>query len=87
MAFIFFDLSDKNSFSELKFWLEELNKNGNTSVLKVLVGTKADLDNKRKVKFDEVNAFAKTNNMRYFKGPTKNDLSSEKIVGNLLNYI
>lgn len=37
----------KESFDNIKIWLEEINKSGNTDAKKILIGSKCDLTSKR----------------------------------------
>lgn len=45
--FIVFDLTDKQSFNDVQQWLMEVDKYGREDVVKILIGNKKDLQNKR----------------------------------------
>ena len=44
---IVYDVTDNNSFEHIKNWIEDINKYAKSDVLKILVGNKCDLVNKR----------------------------------------
>ncbi|CAN6481438.1 unnamed protein product [Victoria cruziana] len=48
-AIIVFDITNSDSFSRAKKWVQELQKQGNPSMVMALAGNKADLADKRKV--------------------------------------
>ena len=60
-----FDLNNKDTFIEIKSWIElfKENHNGNEEIPQFLVGNKCDLVNK--VKEDEIENFATDNNLKY----------------------
>jgi len=60
-ALLVYDVTDRHSFEELQFWINELQKNGPPNMLKVVVGNKIDLMNEEKVTITEADAYAKTN--------------------------
>ncbi|PIN20942.1 GTPase Rab11/YPT3, small G protein superfamily [Handroanthus impetiginosus] len=57
-ALIVYDISRKITFESVKRWLEELNTHCDTTVAKMLVGNKCDLENIREVSVDEGKALA-----------------------------
>jgi len=46
---IVFDISNKHSFEECKFWVDETETHGNPHCLKFLIGNKLDLSNERTI--------------------------------------
>ncbi|EGR30169.1 ras oncogene family protein, putative [Ichthyophthirius multifiliis] len=48
-----YDITDRQTFKDIDNWLAEADKNANENVVKLLVGNKIDLENKRQVSFDE----------------------------------
>ncbi len=48
-----FDITNEKSFKNITYWLEKVNSNANIEIMKVLVGNKADLQDKRQVSSDE----------------------------------
>ncbi|XP_068651581.1 ras-related protein RHN1-like [Aristolochia californica] len=56
-AIIVFDITSTESFSRAKKWVQELQKQGNPNMVMALAGNKADLEDKRKVTAEIVNAY------------------------------
>ena len=46
---IVYDISDKNSFMHVKDWLDQVNKYSTDEPIKMILGNKIDLDNKKEV--------------------------------------
>lgn len=55
---VVFDVTDAESFDNVKQWLHEIDRYANESVNKLLVGNKTDLTGKRAVEYDTAKAFA-----------------------------
>ena len=53
-----YDITNKLSFEKLKFWLDDLEINGNKMEVKVMVGTKSDLEVDRQVSMYDAKRFA-----------------------------
>ena len=49
---VVYDVTDEDSFSNVKTWLNEIDRYANENVNKLLVGNKSDLVNKKKVDFE-----------------------------------
>ena len=65
---IVFDLTDVESFTNVKHWVEDINRSNNTSV-KILVGNKLDL--KREVSEERATSYASKMGFRYFETSAK----------------
>ena len=52
-------------------WLIEIEKNANKNVYKLLIGNKCDLEDKRKVTFQEGKDFAESNGMKFMETSAK----------------
>ena len=72
-AFVVFDLTSKPTFDCLSEWIENYYKYSNPYSEKnvVLIGNKSDLIEKREVKEEEIDSFAKDNNIKYFETSAK----------------
>ena len=72
-AFVVFDLTSKASFNSLNEWIENYYKYSNPDSEKnvVLIGNKSDLVDKREVTEEEIENFAKDNNIMYFETSAK----------------
>lgn len=55
---VVFDVTDAESFSNVKQWLNEIDRYASESVNKLLVGNKSDLTGKRAVEYATAKAFA-----------------------------
>ena len=70
---VVYDITDRDSFENLNSWLIEIEKNANKNVYKLLIGNKCDLEDKRKVTFQEGKDFATSNGMQFIETSAKND--------------
>ena len=68
---IVFDLTDKDSFDHLKSWMGDIDKYAKEGVMKVLVGNKSDLVNKREVSDDSAREFARKYGIEYIETSAK----------------
>ena len=69
---IVYDITDPESFFNINSWLIEVEKNASKNVYKILIGNKCDLDEKRKVTFEQGKEFADTHGMKFFETSAKN---------------
>ncbi len=65
-----YDVTDENSFKNIRNWVKQIEQNAQTNVCKVLVGNKCDRDD-RKVSYEEGNKLAKEFNMQFFETSAK----------------
>ena len=70
---VVYDITDRDSFENLNSWLIEIEKNANKNVYKLLIGNKCDLEDKRKVSYQEGKDFATSNGMQFIETSAKND--------------
>ena len=70
---VVYDITDRDSFENLNSWLIEIEKNANKNVYKLLIGNKCDLDDKRKVTYQEGKDFATSNGMQFIETSAKAD--------------
>ncbi|CBZ54756.1 hypothetical protein NCLIV_051820 [Neospora caninum Liverpool] len=69
---IVYDVTDRDSFNNVKNWMMEIDKYAMEGVSKLLVGNKCDLTSKRVVSFEEGKEFADSCNMRFIETSAKN---------------
>ncbi|GAA0187003.1 hypothetical protein Leryth_024333 [Lithospermum erythrorhizon] len=62
-AIIVYDISNSDSFAKAKKWVQELQKQGNTSMVMALAGNKCDLEDKRDVSAEEARLYAEENGL------------------------
>ena len=68
---VVYDITDRESFENLNSWLIEIEKNANKNVYKLLIGNKCDLEEKRKVSYQEGKDFAESNGMKFMETSAK----------------
>ena len=66
-----FDVTEKESFESLNNWLIEIEKNANKNVIKILIGNKNDLEDKRVISFSQAKDFADSNGLKYVETSAK----------------
>ena len=90
---VVYDITDRDSFTNLTSWLIEIEKNANKNVFKLLIGIKNDLESERKVTFNEGKEFADSNGMKFIETSAKTadkvyeafELLTKEIIKNNLN--
>ena len=75
---VVFDVTDQESFNNVKQWLNEIDRYANESVNKLLVGNKSDLGPKRVVEFATAKAFADEIGVPYIETSAKNASNVEQ---------
>ena len=72
---LLYDVTDKDSFKNLSNWLIEIEKNASKNVLKVLIGNKSDLEEKRVISFNQGREFADTYGLKFIETSAKKNLN------------
>ena len=75
---VVFDVTDQESFNNVKQWLNEIDRYANESVNKLLVGNKSDLTAKRAVEYNTAKAFADEIGVPYIETSAKNATNVEQ---------
>ncbi len=78
-ALIVYDISNRDSFNSISSWIEDCRNQSPKTIFIVLVGNKSDLDDKRKVTFEEGQELAEKNNMLFFETSAKTGNNVEEI--------
>ena len=78
-----YDVTDKESFENIRQWMHEIERFASDSVNRCLVGNKSDLDNQREVSFEAGESLAKSFGIPFLETSAK----SEKNVGATFNTI
>ena len=68
---VVYDITERESFENLNSWLIEIEKNANKNIYKLLIGNKCDLEDKRKVTYQEGKDFAESNGMKFIETSAK----------------
>ena len=66
LAIIVYSIDNENSFNNIESWLNELKSKGNPDINIILVGNKADLEDKREITKDMANDLCEKNKIKYF---------------------
>ncbi len=72
-----FDITNPDTFQNLTLWLKEVENYAKDDVRKILVGTKSDLADKRKVAYADAVEYAKSHGMEYVETSAKTALNVE----------
>ncbi|CAE7560706.1 ypt-1 [Symbiodinium sp. KB8] len=75
---VVYDITDAETFANVKTWLGEIEKHGTEGVKTLLVGNKSDLEDKRAVPYDEAKAFADEHGMPFLETSAKDDEGVEE---------
>jgi len=75
---IVYDVTDKESFQNVKHWLQEIDKYANEGVMKLLVGNKSDLQSKKVVTYDEAKELADSLGIGFLETSAKNSHNVEQ---------
>ena len=70
-----YDVTDKDSFKNLTNWLIEIEKNSSKNVLKILIGNKSDLEEKRVISYNQGKEFADTYGLKFIETSAKKNLN------------
>ena len=73
------DITKRNSFQNVKSWIEDCKKQSPKTVYMVLVGNKVDLEDKREVTSEEGSLYAQKNGMLFFETSAKTGKNIEEI--------
>jgi len=75
---VVYDITDAETFANVKQWLGEIEKHGTDGVKTLLVGNKSDLEEKRAVPYEEAKAFADEHGMPFLETSAKDDEGVEE---------
>jgi len=75
---VVYDVTDQESFNNVKQWMNEIDRYANEKVNKMLVGNKCDLTSKKVVNADEAKAYAKTLGIPFLETSAKDSTNVEQ---------
>ena len=78
-ACVVYDITNRNSFQNIKSWIEDCRKQSPKTVFLVLIGNKVDLENRREVSYEEGSIYAQKNGMLFFETSAKTGKNIEEI--------
>ena len=73
-----YDVTDQESFNNVKQWLNEIDRYANENVNKLLVGNKSDLTSKKVVDYATAKAFADEIGVPFLETSAKNSTNVEQ---------
>ncbi|KAJ2767732.1 ras GTPase [Coemansia nantahalensis] len=74
---VVYDVTESESFGNVKQWLQEIDRYASEGVNKLLVGNKSDLADKRSVDFTEAQEFAKSLSISFLETSAKDSTNVE----------
>ncbi|KAJ2389876.1 ras GTPase [Coemansia sp. RSA 2603] len=74
---VVYDVTDNETFSNVKQWLQEIDRYASEGVNKLLVGNKCDLEDGRKVSYTEAEEFAKQLSIPFLETSAKDSTNVE----------
>ena len=72
---LLYDVTDKDSFKNISNWLIEIEKNASKNVLKLLIGNKCDLEEKRVISFNQGKEFADSYGLKFLETSVKKNVN------------
>lgn len=76
---LIYDVTNLESFENIKSWMDQIKNNSGDNVIKILVGNKIDMKDKRKIPYSVGEQFAKENNIKFFETSSKEYLNIQEI--------
>ncbi|XP_044472150.1 ras-related protein Rab5-like isoform X2 [Mangifera indica] len=70
-AVVVYDVTSMDSFEKAKKWVQELQRQGNPNLIMFLVANKVDLEDKRKVGYEDGELYAKENGLSFLETSAK----------------
>ena len=86
-AVVVFDITNRNTFTSVQRWFNDIKKECDDNILIVLVGNKSDLENKRQVMYDEAKTLADEFNVSYYETSAKNGNNVDKMFKELIQVV
>jgi len=84
---IVYDITNKQSFDNIRDYLDEINLHAKQNVCKLIIANKSDLENKRKVKYNQLKSFANELKVSFFETSAKNASNIEQAFLNITSQI
>ena len=75
---IVYDVTDRESFDNVRQWMHEIDRFANQGVCKILVGNKCDLEEERKVSTEEGMELAKHYELPFLETSARNSINVEQ---------
>lgn len=82
-----FDVTNEMSFNNVKTWLDSIYQHADPNITKVLVGNKIDLEEDRKVTYEDARTLADQHKMRYFETSAKLNKNIDELMQYLMEKV
>ena len=76
---ILYDITEQASFEHIKNWMVEIDKFAKQGVLKVIVGNKKDLEDKRQVSKESAESLAEKYGVKYMEVSAKDNINIDEL--------
>ncbi|EGR32473.1 Ras family protein, putative, partial [Ichthyophthirius multifiliis] len=76
---VVFDITDKQSFENVKGWMVEIEKYAQENVCRILVGNKTDMNENRQVQYQEGQELAQMYNLNYIEVSAKSGENVDQV--------
>uniref|UniRef100_A0A914EE20 Uncharacterized protein n=1 Tax=Acrobeloides nanus TaxID=290746 RepID=A0A914EE20_9BILA len=76
---VVYDITDRESFDNVRQWLQEVDRHASENVLKVLVGNKSDMENKRQVPYNSAKEYADQLRITFIEASAKSAKNVEQV--------
>nr|CDS21071.1 small GTP binding protein [Echinococcus granulosus] len=73
-----YDVTSEESFRNLSLWMEEIKRHARSDVIKILVGNKSDLEDNRKIAYEQGAEFANLHGLHFFETSAKSSSQVEE---------
>ena len=84
---VVYDITDKESFEKINFWIKNIKENAPENAKLILVGNKCDLANERQVSYEEGEKKASNYNIKFFESSAKDGTNVKEFFFYLANDI
>ena len=84
---VVYDITDRESFDKINFWMENIKNNAPENAKLILVGNKCDLANERKVTIEDGEKKARNYNIKFFESSAKDGTNVNELFFYLANEI
>ena len=71
-AIVVYDITNANTFSRAKSWVDELHRRAGSDIVIALAGNKSDLGSRRTVEYEEAKAYAEEKGLLFLETSAKN---------------
>lgn len=75
---VVYDVTDQNSFNDVKHWFQEIDRFASEGVVKLLVGNKSDMTDKKVVEYNVAKEFADSMGIQFLETSAKESTNVEQ---------